>query len=69
MMARKRQVAEGERYARASTPGHVYVVIALVDKPGHPQHVRLVAEKGVSADEILVGASALLDTTIWRRIG
>ena len=69
MMARKRAVTMGERFARASTPGHVYVVVALVEKPGHPQHVRLVAEEGVSADEILVGASALLDPTIWLRVG
>lgn len=69
MMARKRPITEGERFARASTPGHVYVVTALVDKPGHLPHVRLSAEGGVAADEILVSASALLDPTLWRRIG
>ncbi len=59
----------GERFARASTPGHVYVVVALVEKPGHPLHVRLAAEGGVPVDEILVGASALLDPAIWLRVG
>lgn len=68
-MARKRQISEGERFARATTPGHVYVVVAVVEKPGHPPHIRLIAEEGVTKDEILVGASALLDPNLWLRLG
>jgi len=68
-MIRKRQVAVGDRFARVDTPRHVYVVVALVDKAGHPPHARLQAEEGTPYDEVLVGVTALLDPTVWCQAG
>ncbi|CAO3358016.1 hypothetical protein [Azospirillum melinis] len=68
MMTKPAGIPIGDRYARGSTPRHVYVVTSLVDKPGHPLHVRLSAEDNVLGNEILVGAFALLDTAIWKRV-
>ncbi|MBP2233439.1 hypothetical protein J2847_006777 [Azospirillum agricola] len=64
----RHRVAIGDRYARADTPRHSYVVVALVDKPGHPPHARLQAEGGSPYDEILVGVGALRDSSAWRRL-
>jgi len=67
-MTRRHRIAVGDRYARSDTPRHSYVVVALVDKPGHPPHARLQAEDGTPYDEVLVGVSALTDPTAWRRL-
>lgn len=64
----RHRVAVGDRYARTGTPRHSYVVVALVDKRGHPPHARLQAEGGSPYDEVLVGVLALGDPAAWRRL-
>lgn len=62
------RIEVGDRFARVSTPHHVYVVTALVDKPGQPPHVRL-QDESRPQDEVLVGVYALLNRDMWRHIG
>lgn len=67
-MTRRHRIAVSDRYARAGTPRHSYVVVALVDKPEHPLHAQLRAEDGTPYDAVLVGVSALTDPTARRRL-
>lgn len=67
-MTRRHWIAVGNRYARVATPRHSCVVMGLVDKPGHPPHAQLRAGDGPPYDEVLVGVSALTDSTAWRRL-
>jgi len=46
----------------------VCVVKALVETPGIPLHVRLVAEGQHRSTGTLMSASALLDHRFWRRV-
>ena len=67
-MTRRHRIAVGDRYARAGTARRSCVMVALVDKLGHPPHARLRAEDGTPYEEMLVGVSALTDSTTWRRL-
>lgn len=61
-------VQVGERFTRAVGSPKVYVVIALVDRPGHLPHARLLLEDGTPSDELLVSLDALDDRKHWRAV-
>ena len=65
-MGRTSPLAIGDRLARISSPGKVYVVTALRNKPGFPPHaeLQLVGSNG----PILLGVSALLDRSLYQRV-
>jgi len=64
-MSRRRQgIAASDRFVKVDTK-RIYVVAAVVAKPGHTVHVRLQAESGVP-DERLISMSALADPAAWR---
>lgn len=68
-MARNKIVEVGDRYTRADGSPKIYFVTAVVEKPGHPPHARLLLEGGITSDEILVSVAALGDRMLWRRVG
>ncbi len=45
-MARSKAVEIGARYTRADGSSGIYVVTAVVEKPGHLPHARLVLDDG-----------------------
>ncbi len=61
-------VQVGERFTRAAGSPKVYVVTALVDRPGHFLHARLLLENGMPTDELLVSVDALGDRKHWRPV-
>ncbi|MCW2239095.1 hypothetical protein [Azospirillum canadense] len=52
-------VQMGDRFTRTAGSPKIYVVTALVDKPGHLPHARLLLEDGMPSDELLVSVDAL----------
>jgi hypothetical protein len=59
-------VQVGDRFTRAVGSATVYVVTAIVEKPGHVPHARLAMEGGMPSDELLVSVDALGDRKLWR---
>ncbi|MCW2239060.1 hypothetical protein [Azospirillum canadense] len=58
----------GDRFTRAAGSSKVYVVTALVDKPGLLPHACLLLEDGMPSDELLVSVEALGDRKHWRPV-
>ncbi|MCW2241784.1 hypothetical protein [Azospirillum canadense] len=61
-------VQVGDRFTRAAGSPKIYVVTALVDKPGQLPHARLLLEDGLPSDELLVSVDALGDRKHWRPV-
>ncbi|MCW2242515.1 hypothetical protein [Azospirillum canadense] len=61
-------VQVGDRFTRTAGSPKIYVVTALVDKPGHLPHARLLLEGGMPTDELLVSVDALGDRKHWRPV-
>jgi hypothetical protein len=62
------QVSVGDGFTRVGNwSGATYVVTSLVEPPGMPPHVRLVADGQRQGDQMLMSVSALLDRRFWQR--
>jgi hypothetical protein len=64
MKLRAGKVSVGDRFTKnGGFSRTVYVVASLVDAPGSPPHVRLIAEG--QAGGMLISVSALMDARLW----
>ncbi|MCW2240338.1 hypothetical protein [Azospirillum canadense] len=61
-------VQVGDRFTQAADSPKVYVVTAMVDKPDHLPHARLLLEEGTPSDELLVSLDSLGDRKPWRPV-
>ncbi|WP_431860830.1 hypothetical protein [Azospirillum sp.] len=66
MSWRQTPVAVGDRFIRTGQPHRVMVVVAFDQRAGLPPHARLNVED--SSEELILGLSALTDTTLYRRV-
>ena len=68
MMFGNDEISLGDRFTTGINASRkVCVVEALVERPGIPLHVRLVAEGRPGGSGMLMSVSALLDPRFWRR--
>ncbi|HYH37337.1 MAG TPA: hypothetical protein VD860_03870 [Azospirillum sp.] len=66
MSWRQKPIAVGDRFIRTGQPHRVLVVVAFDQRAGLPPHARLHVED--SNEELILGLSALTDTTLYRRV-
>lgn len=64
-MSRRQGLVAGDRFIKVDTK-RIYVVVAVVTKPGHAAHARLQADGGLP-DQRIIRVSALSDPAVWRR--
>ena len=64
----KPDVSIGDRFKRVGKSRTVYEVVAFLEKRGLPLHVRLVSDEGSGSQSVLISASALTDSTFFRRV-
>lgn len=63
-----RDLRQGARYTKATGFDRgVWVVEALLDRPGCPRHVRL-AKEGVRGETLTVSAAVLVDRNRFRAV-
>jgi len=66
MSWRQKPIAVGDRFIRSGQPHRVLVVVSFDQRAGLPPHARLRVEDG--SEELILGLSALTDTTLYRRV-
>lgn len=66
MSWRQKPIAVGDRFIRTGQPHRVLAVISFDQRAGLPPHARLRVEG--SGEELILGLSALTDTTLYSRV-